>query len=147
MVVTRKLPERRSSRGRRTHPDLAIVPGSSVGFAGGFTLLEGLLAMAFIAIAVIPLLGSVSSSLVAGQESQQELIALHLATAAIESSLLQSFDTVTASAKAPVAALPSFSRAVTVTSLNATLKQVDVDVYFRGGGAETSVRLSTLRSQ
>lgn len=139
-------PEPKRSRKRRTHPDLAIVRGSSAGFAGGFTLLEGVLAMAFIAIAIIPLLGSVSGSLVASQESQQELIALHLATAAIESSLLQSFDTVAAAAKTPVAAMPVFSREVTVTTLNATLKQVDVDVFWKGGGAETSVRLSTLRT-
>lgn len=103
--------------------------------------------MAFIAIAVIPILGSVSGSLVASQESQQELIALHLATAAMESSLLQSFDAVAAAAKAPVPALPAYTRAVTVTNINSTLKQVDVDVFWLRGGGEGSVRLSTLRTQ
>ncbi len=111
-----------------------------------FTLLEVLLAAIVLTVGSVVLLQVISIGLFSGGINETELVALNLAQEKIESIRNTAYANIANEAKAVVSGFPAFQREVVVTTPQADLKQVTVNVYYTIKSAELNVALITYAS-
>ncbi len=115
----------------------------------GISLLEVLLAVILFAGGTVAIVGAVQQSHAGLADSENLLIATHLAQRRLEELRNTAYGSLANESKASVSS-PSgftrFSRAVTVTTPYTSLKQVVVTVYWTTPAGETNVSLQTYRS-
>lgn len=111
----------------------------------GFTLLEMLLVIVFIGTAFLSILQLLATSLRSERDIEGSQVAMHLASGRMEELLNSSFASISSEATAEVYEFSSYSRYVSITSLEANLKDLKVRVYWNVGGQSVSYLLETLR--
>ena len=110
----------------------------------GLTLMSALIVIVLVAIALIPLLRALSTSIFVSAETESNIVALNLAQGEMEEMRSLSYDNVTTKAKAAVEKHPGFQSEIIVTSPQANLKDVTVIVYWKSAdGAEKNVSFET----
>lgn len=109
----------------------------------GFTLLEVLLAVVLMAGGFIALSQAVVTGLFVSGGSEQELVAANLAQERMEDIRNTAYASVTNEARAPVAGFTTYEREVVVTTPLASMKQVNVTVYWQSKSEELSFSLVT----
>lgn len=112
----------------------------------GFTLLEMLLVIVFIGAAFLAILQLLVANLTAEKEIEGSQVAMHLASGKIEELLNASFATISNEATVEVTGFSGYSREVTITSLEANLKDLKVKVYWKVGGKQVNYLVETLRN-
>ena len=115
----------------------------------GFTLLEMMLALVLFAVGTVAAMELLHRAQAGSTDGENVLIATQLAQRRLEELRNTTYASLANEAKASVTS-PSgytrFSRGVAVTTPSATLRQIEVTVYWAGPGGETNVRLQTYRS-
>lgn len=114
---------------------------------GGFTLLEILIIITILMIFFIPVLSLLSSGLIFSRESDETLTAMSLASGKTEELNRTDFDSVQNEPKGPVYLYPKYSQEVIVGTPEASLKDIEVIVYWTLNGQETSLSLKTLKAK
>ncbi|MCX5725691.1 MAG: hypothetical protein NT030_00660 [Candidatus Saganbacteria bacterium] len=114
---------------------------------GGFTLLEVLIIITILMIFFIPVLSLLSSGLIFSREADETLTAMSLASGKIEELNRTDFDYVQSEPKGPVYLYPKYSREVIAGTLETSLKDLEVTVYWILNGQETSLSLKTLKAK
>jgi type II secretion system protein I len=112
----------------------------------GFTLIEMIMVMLFIAIAFLSILYVFTSSMRASTSIEGEIVAMNLANQKMEELLNRPFSVVTSEAKLPVANFSRFYRKVDISTLEANLKKIDITVYWQVENSEVSYNLISLKS-
>jgi len=123
---------------------LAVVPER------GFSYIEIVVAIALLALAVVPLFGLLQAAVAAGTHSRHVTVATGLSQAQLEDLRGADFDSVTAAGRAPVAATPglesftAYEWETAVSGRGPDLKHVSVTVFWSDPASEDAVCLQTL---
>ena len=109
----------------------------------GLTLLTSLIVIVLVAIALIPLLRALSTSLFVSAETESNIVALNLAQGEMEEMRSLPYESITSKARAEVEKHPGFESELIVTSPQTNLKKITVIVYWKTAGIEQSVSFET----
>ncbi|MFA6320373.1 MAG: prepilin-type N-terminal cleavage/methylation domain-containing protein [Candidatus Omnitrophota bacterium] len=111
----------------------------------GFTLLEVLLAVVFLAAGSIFLLQAIGSGLFAGNINETEIVAINLAQEKMEFVRNTAYASIASEARADVSGFPAYQREVVVTdaTLQHNIKKVVVKVYYTIKNTELNKSLTT----
>ena len=109
----------------------------------GFTFLEVLLAVVVLAVGSVSLLQAISMGLFAGAINETELIAVNLAQEKMEWIRNTAYASIVSEARADVSGFSAFKREVIVTTPQANLRQVTVNVYYTIKNSELTKSLTT----
>lgn len=105
----------------------------------GFSLLEVLLAILLFGTGFVFLLQTISTGLFAGSVSENDVIAANLAQEKAEEVRNTAFASIASQTPASqVTSFPAFTREVLVTTTQAGLKQITVNVYWYARNIQTS---------
>lgn len=113
---------------------------------GGFTLIELLIVIVLFSAGAVTLLEIFSVGLSGGGENENTLISTALAQDKMELIRNTSYGSIGAEAKAPVTGYPFFQREVLVTTPQANLKQITVNVFWAERSGEMKISLVTYAS-
>lgn len=114
-----------------------------VKFKRGFTLIEVLIVVVLFSAGAVVLLEIFSVGLFGGFENENTLIATALAQDKMELVRNSSYGSIGDEAKAPVTDYPFFQREVVVTTPQANLKQITVNIYWTERTGEIKISLVT----
>lgn len=109
----------------------------------GFTFLEVLLATTLITVVFTALLEAVSLGLFSGGVDESELVAVNLAQEKIEELRNTAYSGIANEARVQVSGFSAFERGVAVSTVQAGLKQVNVNVYWSAKANEINTSLVT----
>jgi len=110
----------------------------------GFTFMEVLMVLIFIAAVLVPLLQVFSAGVLVSGEAKDSNTAIILAQRKIEELRNSAYTSISSEAKAAVTAYPAYKSQVVVNTPSTNLKDVTVIVFWsHGAGNEISVSLET----
>ncbi len=124
-------------RGRTPSPKLK---------AGGFTLLEVLLALLLVTVGSLALSQAFSLGLFASADDESLLVSTQLAQEKMEEIRNKSYASIANETRAAVSGFSGFEREVVVSTPLTSLKQVSVNVYWFNKASELSTSLVTYAS-
>ena len=96
-----------------------------------------------VSTAFVSLMQVLSAGLFAGGDNENQLVAINLAQEKIDELRNKSYSNIVNETKAAVSGFPAFQREVAVTSPQAGLKQVSVNLYWFSKADELSAGLAT----
>ncbi|KPK40936.1 MAG: hypothetical protein AMJ78_06655 [Omnitrophica WOR_2 bacterium SM23_29] len=144
----RHLNEKKFAQKRRSLIPLEILQRllKRAKFLTGFTLLEILVVIVLFSAGAVVLLQIFSIGLFGGLENENTLIATALVQDKLESIRNTPYNSIVDEDKAPVTDYPFFQREVKVTTPQANLKEVMVDIYWTERTGEMKISLVTYAS-
>jgi type II secretory pathway pseudopilin PulG len=110
----------------------------------GLTLIEVMLVIAFLSMALFPILQMFSRGYLISSESGAALAAISLAEKYMEGQKNLDYSSIVNEAKSPISGYPGFSREIIVSEPDDDLKDVEVKVYYTIGDSELEIGLKTL---
>lgn len=122
---------------------MRVKAGQNVGWEPAFTLVEMLIVLALLGLAFIPMLSGLVSGLRVGKYVDGSVRAMQLAETKMEELRGRNFAAIIAEIRTAVPNTSPFEREVLVTSVNSTLKDVEVKVYWPEREGEEQYALRT----
>ncbi len=111
----------------------------------GFSLLEMLMVIVFVSVAFFSILQLFVTNLSAERETEGSLVAMNLASGRMERLFDTSFTYISSEATAEVAGFRGYFMSVAVTTREANLKDLKVNVSWKVSGTPISYLLNSLR--
>ena len=112
----------------------------------GFSALEMILVIAFVSIAFLSALRLLSGSVISSGELQTSIVAQNLANQKMEELMSESFVSLASEPLTPFTEFPDYSYTVSVATLGAHLKGIEVTIFWDTGGGSMDYMVDTILS-